>query len=211
MTNQTTGLIPSQAVVYAREVVTLLMKRPITEEIAVQIGDMDGFKNLEIANGEWIGFEQDDYMTGEEHGWLESKILIVLGTHVLANKLGRVYPGDMDFVLSGNRETLKDKRQPDVSFVSTARLQKTSGLFYGAPDLAVEIVSPTQSRPKFVEKANLYMKYGTQIVWLVFPKKRNIEVHTPDAIPSVYEYDDTLLGGELLLDFEFSVREIFEN
>ncbi|MEO1644498.1 MAG: Uma2 family endonuclease [Chloroflexota bacterium] len=211
MTNQTTGLISSQAIAHAREVVTLLMKRPITEEIAMQIGDMDGFKNLEIANGEWIGFEQDDYMTGEQHGWLESKILVALATHVLANKLGRVYPGDMDFVLSGNKETLEDKRQPDVSFVSTARLQKTSGYFYGAPDLAVEIVSPTQFRPEFVEKANLYMKYGTQIVWLVFPKKQTIEVHTPDAIPVVYKHDDTLLGGDLLPDFELSVKGIFED
>ncbi|MEM9952956.1 MAG: Uma2 family endonuclease [Chloroflexota bacterium] len=163
--------IKARATEYARKIVTLLMKRPITEEIAMQVGDIDLFKNLEIVNGEWIGFEQDDYMTGEEHGWIESKLLIFIGNYVITNKLGRIYPGDTDFVLSGNKETLQDKRQPDMAFVTKSRLQKTSGYFYGAPDLAIEIVSPTQYRPESVEKANLFMKHGTQEVWLVFPKK----------------------------------------
>ena len=200
-----------QAVEYAREIITLLMKRPITEEIALQIGNIDGFKNLEISNGEWVGFEQDDYMTGEEHGWLESKLLILIGNYIVANRLGRIYPGDMDFVLSGNKETLKDKKQPDIAFVVNERLQKTSGYFYGAPDLAIEIVSPTQYRPESVEKANLFMKYGTQEVWLIFPKKQEIEVHTPNDVPVVYGIDDTLVGSDLLPNFELQVKIVFDN
>lgn len=200
-----------QAIEYAREIVTLLMKRPITEEIALQIGDIDGFKNLEITNGDWVGFEQDEFMTGEEHGWLEAQLLIAIGNYVVTNKLGRVYPGDMDFVLSGNKETLKDKKQPDIAFVTTERLQKTSGYFYGAPDLAIEIVSPTQYRPKSVEKANMYMGYGTRQVWLVFPKKQEIEIHTPNEIPTIYKIGDTIVGGDLLPEFELDLKTIFEN
>jgi Uma2 family endonuclease len=125
-----------------REIVFLLMQRPITQEIALQVGDIDGFKHLEIVNGDWLGFEQDEYMTGEEHGWIETKLILAFGNFIVQNNLGRLYPGDMDFVLSGNKDTLKDKLQPDIAFVKKDRLQKTAGYFYGTPDFALEIVSP---------------------------------------------------------------------
>lgn len=193
-----------------REIVFLLMKRPITEEIALQVGEIDGFKHLEIVNGDWVGFEQDEYMTGEEHGWIETKLILALGNFIVEHNLGRLYPGDMDFVLSGNKDSLKDKYQPDIAFVKKDRLQKTSGYFYGAPDFALEIVSPTQYRPKSVEKANIYMQYGTQVVWLVFPKKKEIEVHTPDNVSVVYGIGDTISGGDLFSNFELEVAKIFE-
>jgi len=193
-----------------REIVFLLMKRPITEEIALQVGEIDSFKHLEVVNGNWIGFEQDEYMTGEEHGRIEMRLLLAIGNHVVEHDLGQVYPGDMDFVLSGDKKSLKDKYQPDIAFVKKDRLQKTSGYFYGAPDFALEIVSPSQYRPKSVEKANIYMQYGTQVVWLVFPSKKEIEVHTPDDVPDVYGIGDTISGGDMLPDFELEVANIFE-
>lgn len=193
-----------------REIVTLLMQRPITEEIALKVGDFEGFENLEIANGEWIGFVEDEYMTGEEHGRIEMRLLLAIGSHVETNDLGQVYPGDVDFVLSGNKKTLEEKRQPDVAFVAKSRLQKTKGYFYGAPDLAVEIVSPSQKRPEMVEKANIYFKYGTKQVWLAFPLKKEIEVHTPDKVPDVYSEKDTLTGGNLLPNFSLVLAKVFK-
>lgn len=201
--------IETQVQERVKEIVTLLMKRPITEEIALAIGEMDGFKNLEIVNGEWAGFDKDEYMTGEEHGRIEMRLLLAIGSHVEANDLGQVYPGDVDFVLSGNKKTLEEKRQPDVAFVLKSRLQKTKGYFYGAPDLAVEIVSPSQKRPEMVEKANIYFKYGTKQVWLVFPIKKEIEVHTPDKVPDVYTEADTLTGGSLLPELKLVLKKVF--
>jgi Uma2 family endonuclease len=116
----------------------------------------------------------------------------------------------MDFVLSGNRDNLQDKRQPDVAFVKKERLQKTPGYFYGAPDLAIEIVSPSQSRPDFVEKASVYLKYGTEQVWLVFPQKQQIEVHTAETIPNVYDKTEIVPGGDLLPGFELRVSQLFD-
>ena len=62
-----------------RELVTLLMTRPITEEIALRVGTHDGFKHLEIVNGDWTGFERDSTLSGEARGWLTSKLLILSG------------------------------------------------------------------------------------------------------------------------------------
>lgn len=191
-----------------KSVIALLMHRPITEKIALEIGEIEGFGQLEIVHGEWVGFNEGSYMTGEQQGRIEMRLLLAIGNHVEANDLGQVYPGDTDFVLSGNPESLEERRQPDVAFVKKSRMQKTSGYFYGAPDLAIEIVSPTQKRPKMVEKANIYLYWGTEQVWLVFPKDKTIEVHTADDIPIVYEFGDTL-NGELLPDLIIEVSKIF--
>jgi Uma2 family endonuclease len=205
-----TASIQAQVQEQVREIVILLMKRPITEEIAMRVGDIDGFKHLEIVDGQWVGFEQDEYMTGEEHGWIETLILHALTSWVLANDAGRIYPGDMDFVLSGKKEDLKNSRKADVAFVAKNRLQKTPRLYYGTPDLAVEIVSPNQFRPEMTSKASEYMKYGTKQVWLVFPKTQTIEVYTPDKAPIAYGIEDTLLGGDLLPGFTLDVAKVFE-
>lgn len=58
-----------------REIVALLMKRPITEEIAMRIEEIEGFEHLEIEDGNWVGFDEDENMGGGEHGRIEFKLL----------------------------------------------------------------------------------------------------------------------------------------
>jgi Uma2 family endonuclease len=54
------------------------------------------------------------------------------------------------------------------------------------------------------------MQYGTQVVWLIFPSKKEIEVHTPNDVPEVYGVGDTISGGDLLPSFELEVAKFFE-
>jgi Uma2 family endonuclease len=202
--------IEAQVQEQVREIVALLMKRPITEEIAMRVGSIDGFKHLEIRNGQWVGFEQDEYMTGEEHGWIETLIIHAITTWVLANDAGRVYPGDMDFVLSGKKEDLRHTHKPDVAYVSKKRVQKTKGYYYGAPDLAVEIVSPNDKEPEIRQKINEYIHHSTKQVWQVYPKTKQIVVHLPDGTAKTYGVDDLLPGGDLLPGFMLDVAMVFE-
>jgi Uma2 family endonuclease len=189
-----------------REIVTLLMKRPITEEIASRIQAIEGYEHLEIVNGEWIGLEdRAEDMTGEQHGWIEAKILNALMNYVLQHDAGRVYPGDTDFVLEGEPGDLRLKRQPDIAFVATARVRPSQGFHYGAPDLAVEIISPSQSYAEIREKINEYLHYGAQQAWLVVPQTGQIEVYLPDGTIRVYHSGDTLVGGDLLPGFALDV------
>ena len=192
-------------------IVTLLLKRPITQDIALRVGAFDEFNHLEVVNGEWVGLEGlPEEMTGEEHGHIEFKFILALGNHVVENKLGRLYPGDVDFVLDGEPDDIRLKREADVAFVQTERVQKTTGYFYGAPDLAIEIVSPTQYRPEMLSKAAEYLQHGTQEVWLVFPREQQIEVHRPDRAPKIYGVGDTIPGGDLLPGFELAVAAVFD-
>jgi Uma2 family endonuclease len=195
-----------------KTIVSLLMQRPITEEIALQVGVMDDFKNLEIINGEWIGLdEQADDMTGESHGRIEGLLIILIGTYVLQNKLGYVYPGDTDFVLDGGPGDIRIKRQPDVVFVAGERSRSSSGYYYQAPDLAIEIISPSQSRPEMLAKASEYLRFGSKQVWIVFPFDEQIEIHYSDKSPEIYTVGDTISGGELIPGFELDVAKIFES
>lgn len=196
-----------------RTMVALLLKRPITEAIVIQVKSIEGYKHLEITDGEWVGIDQnvDEMTTGEEHGWIEFLLLLLLGNHVVANDLGRVYPGDVTFVLNGDAADIRIMREPDVAFVAKANVVSTKGFIYRAPDLAIEIVSPSQDRDETVAKAAAYFRYGTQQVWIVLPDAKAIEAHLPDETFIVYQMGDTLPGGELLPGFTLEVAAVFKH
>jgi Uma2 family endonuclease len=195
-----------------RTIVNLLMKRPITEEIAMQVKAIPGYKHLEITNGQWVGFDdtEDEMTTGEEHGNIEALLIILMGGHVLSNKLGRVYPGDVTFVLDGQPDGIQISREPDVSFLSAANVTPSKGFIYGAPDLAVEIVSPSQDYDEMFKKSQEYFHAGTRQVWIVLPNLRQIDVLTPDGKVSKNGVSDTISGGNLLPGFTLNVADIFE-
>jgi Uma2 family endonuclease len=194
-----------------RDIVALLMKRPITEEIALKVAAIEGYEHLEIKDGEWVGFdvEGDEMTTGEEHGWIESLLLILTGTHVLANKLGRVYPGDVTFVMEGTSDNIRRKCEPDVAFVASQHVTPTAGFIYRAPDLAIEIISPSQKFNELKDKVDEYLRYGTRQVWLVRPPQKEIIVFLPDGTSKDYRIGQTILGGDLLPGFKLDVAAVF--
>ncbi|MHB8625419.1 MAG: Uma2 family endonuclease [Aggregatilineales bacterium] len=107
---------------------------------------------------------------------------------------------------------------PDVGFVSKARLPKMPDRFFQlAPDLAVEVVSPTDSIKKTLRKAAKYLAAGTKLVWIFYPDDRTIDVcrPAPEGIQSAMlitelTIDDTLDGGDVLPGFRLPVRDVFK-
>lgn len=195
-----------------RTIISLLMKRPITEETAIQVKAIPGYEHLEIADGQWVGFEsaEDEMTTGEEHGWIESLLIVFLAGFAIAHKLGRVYPGDVTYVLDGQPSGIRALREPDVSFVSEANVTPTKGFVYGTPDLAIEIVSPSQGYPEMLLKAEEYFHAGAKQVWVVLPDLQQIDVLTPEGKVSKNGVSDTISGGALLPGFTLKVADIFQ-
>lgn len=194
----------------AREIVFKLMQRPITEEIATQISNLDGFKKLEIIGGNWTGFEQDVSMGGEQHGWIEALIISALTVWTIQNNAGRVYSGDTHFILKGEPNNILVDRKPDVAFVRREKVVVSSGFNYLAPDLVVEITSPSDRPSKIQEKITEYFEHGVLQVWRVYPETEQIIVHMPDGTAKTYGVADTILGGNLLPEFELAVKTVFE-
>ena len=103
--------------------------------------------------------------------------------------------------------------RPDVAFLShvRARLIRGRGLSPVMPDLAVEIASPGNSASDLREKAELYLRNGTRLVWLVFPDDERIEVHSHIGESRSLGADDTLSGGDVLPGFRLELRRLFRS
>jgi len=142
-----------------------------------------------------------------EHGRITIKLTGPILSHVDAHGLGTVVAAETGFVLSHDPDTV---RAPDIAFVRAARGSGPErGYFPGAPDLAVEVLSP-DDRPGYVrEKVAEWLEAGTLAVWVVDPRARTVAVHEPERAPSVLGEADLLSGGDVLPGFGLAVRDVF--
>jgi len=146
---------------------------------------------------------------GDEHSVIGMmKIGRVLGNFVEERGLGRVYGADGGFQIAHDPDTV---RCPDVAFVRAERIPpgRNTGFFQGAPDLAVEIISPTDRPGEVKAKAKDWLEAGCRIVWLVDPETRTVAVYRGRAKAVVLRESDTLSGGDVLPGFSLAVSEIF--
>ena len=148
--------------------------------------------------------------SGFEHGAVTINLALLLGTHVKKHRLGVVLGAETGFVLTRNPDTV---RGADVSFVRAVRIPK-SGLpksfWVGAPDLAVEVVSPDDRPTEVSKKVDDYLAAGALLVWVVYPKTKTVVVHKPMVEPVTLEVDETLTGEEVVPGFECRVGQVFE-
>jgi Uma2 family endonuclease len=136
-------------------------------------------------------------------------IATALQNFVASRKLGYVFGADA--MMRTRPERI---RLPDVSFIRAERLEGAAGgwtaIFAGAPDLAVEVISPGNSKAEMQQKLEEYFAAGTSLVWYVYPKDQTVHVHTSaDAAPTILASDATLSGGDLLPGFSVQVRTLF--
>jgi Uma2 family endonuclease len=101
---------------------------------------------------------------------------------------------------------------PDVSFIRREefeRLGMTKKFWPGAPDLAVEVMSPGDSVRGTDEKARAWLSYGTRMVWVVNPKQRMVSVYRPDVDIVFLTENNVVEGHEVVPGFRCYVSEIF--
>ncbi|MDE3091510.1 MAG: Uma2 family endonuclease, partial [Chloroflexota bacterium] len=162
--------------------------------------------HVELVEGEIVKMTP----AGNEHGEIALAIGSALREFVRQKKLGKVYAAETGFVLSRNPDTV---RAPDAAFVSTARAARQTrreGFFDGAPDLAVEVVSPTDTDEQVEEKVLEYLRAGTKLVWVAHPRTQTITAYRSFDKVRVLTLNDTLDGDDVLPGFAVSISEIFE-
>jgi Uma2 family endonuclease len=102
---------------------------------------------------------------------------------------------------------------PDVSFVSKERLKKIrlapDKFLAGAPDLVVEVLSPSDRMMQLNRKLDHYFEHGARLAWLVNWRKQQVHIYTADSIESLTNLDDVLTGGLVLPGFKCKLRKIF--
>jgi Uma2 family endonuclease len=148
--------------------------------------------------------------TGWIHGDIASELDMAIRLFVKTHKLGRVTAAETGFNLAP-RTTLA----PDVGFIAAARVPKQlpSGYVPFAPDLAVEVVSPGNTADEMRKKIEKYMRYGTRLLWVVYPEQQKVDVYRPiagqEAHVDFIDIDGVLDGGDVLPGFKLPLREVF--
>ena len=163
----------------------------------------DDSVQIELDEGELITMPP----AGGDHGYLGTEIGSVFRNFVKKHKLGRVYSADTGFRLSDNTV-----RAPDVAFVRKERVEAIhrEGFMNGAPDLAVEIFSPSDSVRQLRRKVKQYLAAGCQAVWVVYPKRQEVVVYEASGSERTLRADDVLEAPALLPGFSVRVLALFE-
>ncbi|MGH7572915.1 MAG: Uma2 family endonuclease [Gemmatimonadota bacterium] len=146
---------------------------------------------------------------GFEHGRLAMRIGLVLGRFVEEHRLGEVLASETGFVLF---EELPTVRAPDAAFVAEGRVPSPAPPGFGrlAPDLAVEVVSPSNTVAEIHSKVMDYLDAGSRLVWVVDPRTRSVTVYRSRKEIRLLNEDDELDGEDVLPGFRVGLKEIFE-
>lgn len=145
---------------------------------------------------------------GAEHGSYAMGLGARMSIYAVDKDLGVVFAAETGFVLTTDPDHV---RAPDAAFVSKSRLSQglTGKYFPGAPDLAVEVVSPNDTLSEVQAKIQDWLTHGTRLVWVVDPKTRTITVYRPDGTANVLKAKDTLDGENVLPGFAFPLAKLF--
>ena len=159
--------------------------------------------------GELIrGVLHETMPAGLKHGKIAIRLGGRMDAHVEQGHLGHVFGSDSGVLLERNPDTV---REPDLAYVSAERLPLDAdidGYCPVAPDLVVEIKSPSDSEQEVDEKATMWLSHGVRTALVINPEAATIRVRQPGLPAVTLTVDDTLDVGEILPGFTCPVREI---
>lgn len=174
------------------------VKTRMTEEEFMRMPD-DGRK-WELVNG-----EPKEVPTAHTHDILVGWLVRLLGVH--ADPTGFLAGSQAGFrMASGNI------RCPDVSFFRESRLPNNlpySGFGDEAPDLCIEIISPSEDQADMIQKVREYFGAGAEQVWHLFPEQKMVRVFLSPTVSAEYHENDEITGGTILPTFRCQVAELF--
>ena len=176
--------------------------RNITADELFTMGDIG---RCELIYGELIMMSP----AGPEHGVVAARIARLIGNYVEDHDLGLVFAAETGFVIQAPDLV----RAPDVSFVRKDRVSAglpRRGYFDGVPDLAVEVVSPDDSKRDVAEKINMWLAHGTPVVWVAYPKQMTVEIHRVGQPPQRLTAADEIRDEPLLPGFVLPLSRVFK-
>jgi Uma2 family endonuclease len=177
--------------------------QPMTADELFLMKD-DGFR-YDLVKGELRKMSP----AGSEHSAIIVRLTVALGQYVEENNLGEVFAAETGFKLATNPDTVLG---PDLAFVSNDKIPPTGipvKFWPGAPDLAVEVISPGNSRREIEEKIEEYLAAGVRVVWIISPKNRTVVIHRAKSEPVTLTESDTLDGQDVVSGFRYSISKLF--
>jgi Uma2 family endonuclease len=177
------------------------IERILTAEELLELGDIG---SCELLRGELVMMSPASF----NHGWIAGNIHAALVSFVKPRRLGIVATAEAGFVIDRKPDTV---RAPDVSFIRAERIPPdgVSGFFPGAPDLAVEVLSPSDRPGEAASKVQEWLGAGCDTVWVVDPRTSSVTAHRRGVEAKTFFETNTLICENLLPGFSLPVVEIF--
>lgn len=179
-------------------------KNKVWTEAELEALPEDGYVH-EVVNGELVMSPKNNW----QHGDICAELLTALRSFASANKLGAVWDSSTGFWM----ENL-NCRAPDIPFVRKERLRglkrKEAKFFQGAPDLAVEILSPSNTRRDVDERLGDYFSSGAKLAWVIDPDRELVEICHSRTRRRLLGAGGLLDGEDLLPGFRYPVADLFK-
>lgn len=175
----------------------------ITARQLAQMPDSD--QRRELVRGEL----EVSPLADVQHGRIANTVAFLLTRHVRLHQLGVVCAAGTGFLLRENPDTV---RAADAAFVAQTRVSpggEPEGYWAIAPDLVVEVISPSDAAPDVHEKAIDWLAAGCRLVWIVYPKAQTVTQYRSLQDVQILTSDATLDGGDVLPGFSCPVRDLF--
>lgn len=183
-----------------REFAKMYAERLVSAEEFERMPDEDGVV-MELVRGRVVRM----VAPGHQHGRIATRILVLLAAHVEQHGLGEVLL-PTGFKIESNPDSV---RVPDIAFIARRNTEASRSFVHAAPDLAVEVKSPTDRAGAVRMKVAHYLETGVRMVWLVEPARETVTVFTPGAEPITLMPDAVLDGRDVVPGFACSLRRIF--
>jgi len=161
----------------------------------------------EVVDGELVMSPKNTWY----HGRISARVLTALQTYSKEHRLGAVLDSSTGFWMFN-----RNCRAPDVSFVSISRLKalgfkpREQRFFPGAPDLAVEILSPNNTRREIDERLKDFFASGTQVAWIVDPENEAVEICSSLTERKLIGSGGFVQNEELLPGFRLVIADLFK-
>jgi Uma2 family endonuclease len=176
---------------------------PVTADQLLRMPD-DGYR-YELIAGEL----RKTALAGWRHGATGGRLHGWLGHHIQERRLGRVFLANTGFLLARDPDTV---RAPDIAFIGKDHLpasEPEEAFWPGAPDLAVEVVSPGDTLGEIDERVEMWLDAGARMVWVVNPEWRSVTVYRSATDIKTLTEKDGLEGEEVVPGFLCRIRDIF--
>ena len=173
------------------------------EEFALLPSPEDGSQQ-ELVNGVVVTMPPPS----NYHALCCNEVAFQLNVHVRSQKLGHIAINDGGVLVSRKPDTV---RGPDIACWSRERMPDPPRKGYAeiAPDLVVEVLSPSDVFTQSLRKVQQYLRAGTREVWVAVPEDRSITVFRPGQEQIILSNGETLTGGEVLPGFSCLVADLF--